>query len=225
MGWCFYGANHFKNGKIDRKKECEDLIGKSLVKGSLVGTTYYAAVRNREDVIGLVILTSVDGYDFGYKDMSEDMGPYKYECPKSILKLLTPTDNTWAKLWRKRCIERQNQKKELAKLPFGTRIVLNGWEERSEKSYVKTQCGRKTLWLRSIYVVRESTILDSGYKIVDDEYFAHEKEVDGILEKYAKDGNSETLQKAFEKKEEYKLKDAWFSEALEYWNRFFGKAA
>ena len=46
-----------------------------------------------------------EGYIFGYKDMSEDMGPCEAECPVAILDLLTPTDREYALNWRRRCRE------------------------------------------------------------------------------------------------------------------------
>ena len=51
-------------------------------------------------------------FNFGYKDVSEDMGPYICNCPERILKQLSPTDNNWAKEWRKRCWESIRRKKK-----------------------------------------------------------------------------------------------------------------
>lgn len=45
------------------------------------------------------------GYDMGYKDMDESMGPYESECPEKILNLLTPTEHEHALAWRQRCRE------------------------------------------------------------------------------------------------------------------------
>ena len=44
-----------------------------------------------------------EGFIFGYKDMSESMGPCEDSCPAKVLDLLTPTDNTHALDWRTRC--------------------------------------------------------------------------------------------------------------------------
>lgn len=52
-----------------------------------------------------------DYCNFGYKDMDETMGPYRYECPERILKLLTPTNHEWAKEWREKCWENTRAKK------------------------------------------------------------------------------------------------------------------
>lgn len=53
MGWTSYHATHYKNGKVDRKAECDAYFmeGSSagfcrVVKSAVVGTVYYAAVEN-----------------------------------------------------------------------------------------------------------------------------------------------------------------------------------
>lgn len=100
MGWTFYNSYDFKNGKIDRKAECdkmytwEDTERKGRVlKSTMRGSVYYAAyeytnkIKNTKEVIGVVVLTSSDvrnGWNFGYKDMSENCGPGYYDCPLSI---------------------------------------------------------------------------------------------------------------------------------------------
>ncbi|MDN5375448.1 MAG: hypothetical protein PWQ39_488 [Thermacetogenium sp.] len=47
------------------------------------------------------------------------MGPYCYDCPERILKLLTPTENEWANEWRRKCWERIEAKKKRPKLRKG----------------------------------------------------------------------------------------------------------
>jgi hypothetical protein len=54
-------------------------------------------------------------YNFGYKEMDESMGPVKSECPKRILKLLTPTDEQEALEWRRRCWDRLGAKTRIPK--------------------------------------------------------------------------------------------------------------
>jgi len=60
-----------------------------------------------------------DYHNFGYKDMEEPMGPYYYNCPERILKLLTPTTNEYALKWRKKCWERIKRLKSMPKLSQG----------------------------------------------------------------------------------------------------------
>ena len=166
MGWTSYHATHYKKGKIDRKAECDAYFLEGLnagyydvLKSSMVGSTYYAAVKplkkcgsdgkevvdipeEEQKVIGVVFLTSTDSKDyfnFAYKDMSETMGPYESNCPKSILDLLSPTDNEYANAWRQRCLDNLEKKKDKdalgnlpvgsvikVTLPFDTRLYKNG---------------------------------------------------------------------------------------------------
>lgn len=140
MGWTSIHATHYKNGKVDRKAECDAYFMEGLnrgyyevLKSSMVGRVYYAAVKplkkynkdingneiimdipiNEQQVFGVVFLTSIDNqdyYNFSYKDMDESMGPCYYDCPKGILDLLTPTDSEWANNWRTKCRERIEKK-------------------------------------------------------------------------------------------------------------------
>ena len=59
MGWTSYHAEHYKNGRIDRKAECDAYFLEGLnrghyavVKSALVGTTYYAAVKPLKKYVG-----------------------------------------------------------------------------------------------------------------------------------------------------------------------------
>ncbi len=88
-----------------------------VLRSALVGMrVYYAAVEQlriatgEREVWAAICLVRYnprdpEGYIFGYKDMSESMGPHECECPKSILDLLTPTDAQYARQWRARCLE------------------------------------------------------------------------------------------------------------------------
>ena len=135
MGWTEYFATEFKKGRVDRKAECDKLFNwknetttSKVLKSTMVGSTYYAAVEYTKDgetiVYGVVCLTSVrERCLFAYKDMSDTMGPYKYDCPKSIINLLTPTDDEIANNWRQKCLAKKKET-TLAKLPLGTQIEV-----------------------------------------------------------------------------------------------------
>jgi len=148
MGWTSYHAEYYKNGKVDRKKEMDSMWNQSehdgypeltVLKSSMVGSTYYAAIKKRkagekEEVFAVICLTSIDNHDycnFSYKDMDETSGPYECKCPMSILKLLTPTESEWANNWRKKCREYNEKKKSgmtIATLPVGTKIRFTRWD-------------------------------------------------------------------------------------------------
>lgn len=85
----------------------------TVLKSSMVGHTYYAAAerikgKDKREVFAIVCLTfsrpaARDGYTFGYKDMTEHMGPCESDCPASILDLLTEIEGQYASDWRARC--------------------------------------------------------------------------------------------------------------------------
>lgn len=149
MGWTFYSPTHFcKDGQINRKRECDGyfLEGANqgfydVLKSTMKGSVYYAAVKPlmrlkkdindnyikeaipicEQKVFGIVMLTAIDKTMFGIKDMDETMGPCYYDCPNSILDLLSQTNNEYAINWRNQCRE-NNKKPSLGKLPIGTTI-------------------------------------------------------------------------------------------------------
>jgi hypothetical protein len=59
--------------------------------------------------------------------MDESMGPFECNCPKSILELLSPTDNEYALNWRENCyknIRKKNDPNSLSNMPTGTVIKV-----------------------------------------------------------------------------------------------------
>lgn len=138
MGWTSYHATFYKNGTVDRKAEIDNMWNNDaskkfeVLKSTMRGSVYYGAIKREERVFAVIFLTSVDSKDyfnFSYKDMDETVCPYQYDCPISILKLLSKTDNEYALEWRKKCYEKHSHKKEeannpysLKNLPIGTQI-------------------------------------------------------------------------------------------------------
>lgn len=107
--------------------------GLTVLASSCPGNrVYYAAVQEVHDgkggeifaVVCLVLWNprSATAEHFGYKDMTENMGPCEAQCPATILDLLTPTDNEHALDWRGRC--RENLSRRSRKIEPGTRIRL-----------------------------------------------------------------------------------------------------
>lgn len=149
MGWTSYHATYYKKGKIDRKAEIDNIWNNDnsykfeVLKSSMVGSTYYGAIHNKETgkVFATIFLTSTnmkEYHNFSYKDMDETCGPYRYDCPVGILKLLSETDYEYANEWRKKCYEKHEQKNaerkksnSLTNLPVGTSISFNAQIEIS----------------------------------------------------------------------------------------------
>lgn len=146
MGWTSYNAEFYKNGKVDRKAECDKMYTQkehngypklTVLKSVMIGSVYYAAVEsiknNNRNVFAAVVLTSTntnDYYNFSYKDMDESIAGF-YDCPKSILDLLTPTDNEHALEWRRLCkenFEKKRNKKTKTTLPVGSVIEYKNYD-------------------------------------------------------------------------------------------------
>ena len=110
--------------------------------------TVYLAYHHRdtpEKIYGAVVLTRwrsiYEPCNFGYKDMSENMGPNESECPERILKLLSPVEELytgdgleWAKAWRDRCWANVERMKNRFKLKNGAeyRMTDTVWFNNGE---------------------------------------------------------------------------------------------
>lgn len=144
MGWLFMsiagmGAHPTPKTYLDDQYTWT----RSLPDGSITGArvlassclrnqVYYAAVEPSTDgvpepVIAVVCLVrwsprNRDGEHFGYKSMTEDMGPNESECPARILDLLGPTDSEYALAWRQRCSASSARRSRA--LPEGAKVRL-----------------------------------------------------------------------------------------------------
>ena len=166
MGWTEYHASCYKNGKVDRKAEMDNMFNWEdenrkceVLKSSMVGSTYYAAVKSLnktngyECVWAAICLTNTnmrEYFNFAYKDMDETCGPYKHDCPKGILDLLSPTENEYALEWRKQCYENLAKKKNpngFNKLPVGTIIkVVMPFDTTYFKQGQEVRLQKRTKW-------------------------------------------------------------------------------
>lgn len=151
MGWTYYQADFYKNGKVDRKAELDSHFTwtegdrkVTVLKSAMRGSTYYAAVRNQNEASGLditlavVCLTHTNAksyHNFGYKDMDETMLPFYYDCPKGILDLLSETEDENALAWRERCRQEIERKKEKKPLPIGT-VIEFPWGSGTQRAYL-----------------------------------------------------------------------------------------
>lgn len=179
MGWISYRANFYdRYGNVNRKTECDSLIATdrlSILKSSMVGSIYYAAVKDNEtgNVFACVVLTSVTNksyVNFAYEAMDETYGPFAIDCPISILKLLSPTDDKYALSWRKRCYKRYEMKKQLSILSLGSVIRVG------DTKYIKSKWGKYTRWINwtKMSYIMPKQALDIGYEIIYSRKFKEE---------------------------------------------------
>ncbi|WP_334182235.1 DUF6927 domain-containing protein [Novosphingobium sp.] len=144
MGWlfmhhCHMGGHKTAKAYLDAQFTYSHIGEDGSVRGLRVlasacpgNRVWYAAAQVLEndvpgEVFAIVCLVrwdprSTDGHQFGYKDMTETMGPYEDGCPARILDMLTPTTNAHAHDWRRRC--RANLQRRSRKIVDGMRIKL-----------------------------------------------------------------------------------------------------
>lgn len=139
MGWTFRHATEYKNGKVDRKAECDknytwssEKMNVSVVKSVMVGSDYFAAVRcvdnGNETIEAVMCLTkgadrNDPWFNFGDKSIPHTESNH---CPMSIIKLLSPSDDEREMKWRRDCAE-YAKKPKLKDVPVGTIITFANW--------------------------------------------------------------------------------------------------
>ena len=154
MGWssCYTGrlTSQEKKQKIDRVRTWED---EEVVKSCMVGTTYYAAVRRKNDgvVYAVVALTRMEDGEFSYKDMSEFCGPTAEKCPIGILKLLSPTENELAREWRRICLANHKEQLRLRRLKATSLTgfiikTIQGYVSKVTKAHLFLNYSRHYVW-------------------------------------------------------------------------------
>jgi len=137
MGWDYMHKERWESAKAIIDSNCtweNETTAYRVLKSAIVNLhEYYAAVEmidketNKRTVFAAVsLLNYANGtyFNFGKKDMSEDMGPNVHNCPENILNLLTDTANKYAIEWRGKCRDAIKARRAKAALKPGTIIRL-----------------------------------------------------------------------------------------------------
>lgn len=149
-----------------------------VLKSAIVSMhEYYAAVEivekgtGKREVVAIVALLHIDSKELGKKTMDETCGPYSYNCPESILNLLTETNSEWAQEWRAKCRKQIANRKKVFSLKAGTVIKFDkplSFSNGLELDTFTVQDIKKG-YLRSAYgtvKIRRSTFISGGWEIV-----------------------------------------------------------
>lgn len=148
-----------------------------VLKASVVGTRVYAALKisghgEKPLVRAVVNLTSKQGDYIFIKQQLETVGPCDYDCPPSILNLLTPVNDKDAQEWRLKCKEKTDRKNILRKLAPGSRIKYAPGTEFCRILILERYKNRK-YWVlesdRSVYI-KTNSILLNGFKVLEERY-------------------------------------------------------
>lgn len=131
MGWTYFASNGRDTITLLKNEINEDgtFAKWEWLDHATKGNVVYAVVKKTpkaenndttyvHDADGsfrfiLVLLTSRKGeagYDFGYKDITEAMGPVDKDCPKRLLQLASPLRDDYqghARAWRQSCRDKR----------------------------------------------------------------------------------------------------------------------
>lgn len=127
MGWTYLTRN---SGMTDREFFQREWSSDTVILDcATVNNTFYAATENRripgKVTAAVILVRRCRGvYNFGYKDMDENMGPCESKCPERILNLLTETESAFAIEWRARCRNYANSRAKLRQLKPGDVVTL-----------------------------------------------------------------------------------------------------
>lgn len=123
MGWT---TMRREPGTTDRDFFADYLgAGRTIVACATVRNVFYAAVREEsgETWALVTLLRRTRGYyNFGYKSMTEESGPYSVDAPAAVLEALTPTENKYALEWRARVRARLEAKAARPKVKPGQTV-------------------------------------------------------------------------------------------------------
>jgi hypothetical protein len=128
----------------------------TIMKQSLVGNhlwvlaKYHPTETDSKVFIGLFLLSYFKGDEgYGYKDISEDMGPCEVSCPKSFIieaEKYGEGSNNYAKEWRKKVLAyheaKKAKRKAVEKLAAGQVVRLYNKHYKLEQN-----AGKRRGWL------------------------------------------------------------------------------
>ena len=152
-------------------------IESKVIDCTMVNNVVYCAVRyinvgnGRAEVYGTVITTfyAKNRQEFITKEITEDMGPGYYDCPKRILDKLSEANSEYAKEWRKKCEEVLKAKKSdiLSKIEFGKAIRLTGEKHGGTTLYAYKLRKTKVFvdWVTNRYFTQKQ-VRRIGYEVV-----------------------------------------------------------
>lgn len=163
MGWSFEIANR------GRKAFIESLTGAGHFSENykplahrVVGNHVWQAVRRFDGVvfISLALIAKERNGGWGYKGMSEDMGPYYYDCPLVLLAMCTEPLNESAAAWREKVREHHTRKAAVPALVPGLRFTLaTGSEYEITGTYSRMS--------KTVRLVKDGQMVGGTYRVTN----------------------------------------------------------
>lgn len=135
MGWSYSR----ENDKQSYIQEClgEFAEGYTPLAHKAVGNHIWIALQRPDGSVGacLLLLSKWRGMGWGQKWISEEEGPYYYDCPKSILDLCTEPTNEYAQKWREQVRQYHEKRKNRAQPAPGVVVRIGQFEYKLERPY------------------------------------------------------------------------------------------
>lgn len=107
MGWTGQSLEYYTIEEII-KKDIESGNKFELKYYSKKGKVAYTAIKDKKtgEVFASVFLLDIDKKrnEFYYKEVPEYAGPFEYEAPEKLIKMLSQTKDKYALEWRKKCL-------------------------------------------------------------------------------------------------------------------------
>lgn len=148
MGWTF-------GYETDRKRFIESITSKSHFSGGytplehrVVGNHVWQLVLKNstgDKFISLALIAKERNGGWGYKGLSEDMGPCYYDCPLSLIDKATAPVNQYAADWRNEVRKHHAEKAQRKQLQPGTVITFGNQRYRLDQRHPNPHKG----WLVS----------------------------------------------------------------------------
>lgn len=137
MGWLFSQGQTRSELIARRNKEWETETHKGkTIRHAARGNVLWAIREVTDKTTGKIdtyiacdLMQGQRGYGWGYKDMSEDMGPHYYTCPLSYLEQVPAPNGEYSKGWREKV--KAYHARRNRKFTIGQAINLIGYEAKA----------------------------------------------------------------------------------------------
>lgn len=133
MGWSFACDPSFdKKAQIERFRTGKFFAeGYTLLESRVVGNRFWYLLQEPDGkkTLGVLLMAGGGrGMGWGYKCVSESMGPCEKDCPLALLKLADEPPNDYAKEWRTEVLE-FHARKSCKRKPVAGLVVKSGDRE------------------------------------------------------------------------------------------------
>lgn len=155
MGWSFDIHDCGRDAFVRRiTSQTHFSEGIKLIASRVIGNHIWQVIEDKDGrrLITLDLIAKQRGGGWGSKGLSEDMGPYYYDCPLTLLKIAGEPINESVRAWREKVVAYQAvraQARRRKRAP-GDHILVNG----ERYALIEPLQGRPGWRIRS---------LDSGY--------------------------------------------------------------